>query len=160
MYLYRIATAAFADDLSGRGAELYGGRWNPPGLRALYVADSASQALLEFLPHFPETVRPPDLMLVAIEAPDTLSIKEILQADLPPNWDTRPPEMGTILFGREWLIEGTTVALRAPSVLLPYGKAWNMVLNPRHPDYTALRVNEIIPLPIDPRLGEKLRKPP
>ncbi len=158
IYLYRIATAAYADDLSGRGAELYGGRWNPPGLRALYVAESSSQALLEFLPHFPETVRPPDLTLVTIEAPDIPSIKEIPPANLPANWDARPREMGSIMLGKEWLLSGASVALRVPSVMLPYGKAWNIVLNPRHLDYAVFRVKEIVPLPIDPRLSDKLKK--
>lgn len=157
MLLYRVALLGFARDLSGRGAQLYGGRWNPKGMAALYTAETPAQALLEFLPHFPETCTPPDLMLVTINAPDDLTMEEIRSDDLPENWNAKPPITSTIMIGREWLSKGATAALRVPSVMLPFGKAWNLVLNPSHPQYMKLEVVEIVALPVDPRLAGKLR---
>lgn len=152
MLLYRVALQAFAGDLSGRGAQLYGGRWNPKGMAALYTAETPAQALLEFLPHFPETCAPPDLVLVTISAPDSLKIEEIRHDDLPENWDAKPPNTLTAMIGREWLTRGAAAALRVPSVMLPLGKAWNLVLNPLHPQYIGLEVVEVVAMPVDPRL--------
>lgn len=156
MMLYRVVPQRYARDLSGKGAQLVGGRWNPKGMAAVYVAESASQALLEFLPHFPGTCTPPDLMLVCIEAPDSLSIKIIAEKHLPTDWNNLPPPASTVEMGKKWLVDGVAVALRVPSVMLPYGKAWNLVLNPEHAEYAGICVVEIIPMPVDPRLIDKL----
>jgi RES domain-containing protein len=152
MLLYRITSEAFASDLSGRGAQMFGGRWNPKGMAALYTAETPAQAMLEFLPHFPETCAPSNLVLVTIEVPDNLKIEEISQCDLPENWNAKPPTLFTAIIGREWLRNGATAALRVPSVMLPFGKAWNLVLNPAHPQCAGIEVFEIIAISVDPRL--------
>jgi RES domain-containing protein len=121
-------------------------------MAALYTAETPAQALLEFLPHFPETCAPPNLVLVTIGAPDNLDIEEISQNDLPENWDAKPPIVHTTSIGREWLLKGTSAALRVPSVMLPFGKAWNMVLNPTHTQCSGLEVIEVVSITVDPRL--------
>ncbi|MGF7154742.1 RES domain-containing protein [Novosphingobium gossypii] len=46
--LYRALNPVFAHEpLSGRGAELYGGRFNPKGMAALYLATSLHTAIRE-----------------------------------------------------------------------------------------------------------------
>jgi RES domain-containing protein len=155
MLLYRIVIQKFARDLSGRGAQLYGGRWNPKGTAVLYTAETPAQALLEYLPHFPDSCAPDDLMLVTVKTPDELSIEEICFEDLSVNWNAKPPIQETITLGSRWLARGETAALRVPSVMLPFGKAWNMVLNTAHPLNIHLEVIEVVPLPVDPRLAGK-----
>jgi RES domain-containing protein len=152
--LYRVTSQVFASDLSGRGAQMYGGRWNPKGMAALYTAETPAQALLEFLPHFPETCAPPNLVLVTIRTPENLSIEEIRKNDLPDNWDAKPPTILTAIIGREWLAKGASAALRVPSVMLPFGKAWNMVLNPAHTQCSGLEVIEVVSISVDPRLKQ------
>ena len=39
MLLYRIAKQNFINDFSGKGAELYGGRWNLKGFPAVYTVE-------------------------------------------------------------------------------------------------------------------------
>ena len=51
MIVYRIADRKYKDDLSGTGAKLIGGRWNSPGLPALYTSEHASLATLEIIVH-------------------------------------------------------------------------------------------------------------
>ena len=53
MELYRITQEKYADDFSGNGARLYGGRWNSEGLYAVYTSASRALALLETLAHVP-----------------------------------------------------------------------------------------------------------
>jgi RES domain-containing protein len=158
MLLYRVTSYAFARDLSGSGAQMYGGRWNPKGMAALYTAETPAQALLEFLPHFPETCVPHNLELVTIGTPDNLTIEEISNNNLPENWAAKPPVIHTAAIGCEWLIKGVTAALRVPSVMLPFGKAWNMVLNPTHPQSRELEVIEVVTISVDPRLKEGLMR--
>jgi RES domain-containing protein len=158
MFLYRVAVKRYAHDLSGQGAQQYGGRWNPKGMAALYTAESPAQALLEYLPHFPDTGSPPDLMLVTLWFPESLSVLELPEDKIPAEWAFRPPHPSTIHIGRTWLINQATVALRVPSVMLPYGKAWNLILNPAHPDYATGKLVEVASLPFDPRLAKKLVK--
>lgn len=153
MLLYRVTLHPFARDLSGKGAQMHGGRWNPKGMAAIYTAETPAQALLEFLPHFPDTCAPPNLVLVSINAPDNLEIEEIRHDDLPDNWNAKPSTMITMSIGREWLTKGATAALRVPSVMLPFGKAWNLVLNPLHPQHIELGITEVISISVDPRLS-------
>ncbi len=155
MFLYRVALESYGGDLSGEDAKRYGGRWNPKGMAAVYTAESPSQALLEYLPHFQETCAPPDLVLVTIKAPGALPIQEITEEDLPANWYARPPIPETAMLGEKWLRERSFVGLRVPSVMLPYGKAWNLILNPQHPKFSEICVTEILSLSVDPRSGYK-----
>ena len=63
MRVYRIAKGKYAQDLSGEGARLYGGRWNRRGTSVLYTAGNSSLAMLEKLVHIPPYVFPKDLKI-------------------------------------------------------------------------------------------------
>ena len=48
--MFRIVTQRrVADAFSGEGARLFGGRWNPKGVRVVYAASSRALAMLEML---------------------------------------------------------------------------------------------------------------
>jgi RES domain-containing protein len=55
--------------LDGEGARKYGGRWNPPGVRAVYLADSRTLAALEIIVHAPREVLPLEWRLMSVEIP-------------------------------------------------------------------------------------------
>ncbi len=70
--LWRIApdTPEFtADDLSGRGAELSGGRWNRPGTPVVYASSSRALACLESIAHLGAGDLPLNRYLVEIRVP-------------------------------------------------------------------------------------------
>ena len=75
MRVWTIATQSpdyAAQDLSGAGAKITGGRWNRHGLAVLYCADKASLACLETLFHLGAGGLPLQRYLIAIDIPDAV----------------------------------------------------------------------------------------
>src|SRR3954451_22283541 len=70
----------------GSGAMLHGARWNSPGRRVIYAAETYAGALLEILVHASGTV-PKSQGYVEIEIPAGLDIEEFA-ADNFPQWDS------------------------------------------------------------------------
>ena len=71
-------TRAIHADLKGEGARRYGGRWNSPGLAAVYFADHPALAVLEVRVHLdlPPTLLPEDYVLMGVGLPDD-SVEEL-----------------------------------------------------------------------------------
>lgn len=134
MQMYRIAMGRFAADLSGEGARLAGGRWNPKGIAVLYTSDHPAIAFLEVYSGMSAADIPPTVKLVTIELPDAIAIHTIQVAGLPYGWNARPPRSATVRLGEKWHREGVTPILKVPSALVPLGIGFNFILNPSHPD--------------------------
>ena len=143
MDLWRLCRRPHAD-LSGEGARIFGGRWNSPGRPVVYLAEHPALAALEVRVHLdlPFELLPNDFVLMRVSLPGDLV--------------TEAADTGseTVAIGNSWLAERRSVALRVPSVLLPY--AWNVLLNPRHADMVHATVGSIEPFDFDPRLWEPM----
>jgi RES domain-containing protein len=150
MVLYRITKTVFARDLSGSGPRLYGGRWNPKGLSVIYTSENRALAALEFFVHLSRAVILPDLRLIAIEVPESVSRKELSVVDLPRGWRAypAPPELAAI--GAAWIRSGESLLLRVPSAVMP--PEGNVLINPAHPEMSRLRLLEDIEYTLDQRL--------
>ena len=151
MKLFRIVqTRHLATAWSGAGAQLYGGRWNPPGRPVVYVTTSISLAILEILVHMQNSMLMRSYTLLSIEVPeewlDTLEVSE-LAAD----WRSASVPDSTQRQGDNWLAEGEYVGLKVPSVIVP--SEYNVLLNPQHPAFADLLSSvEREPMMFDPRL--------
>ena len=64
---------------------------------------------------------------IPLEGIETLAL-----GDLPSGWDGHPPGAWTQAYRDRWTQEGHSVALAAPSVIVPDGV--NYLLSPLHPD--------------------------
>jgi len=147
--VWRIATARRARTaFSGEGARRYGGRWNPKGVPLVYAAESRALAMLEMLVQD----EPLHARYVVIPAtlPDGLAIERVDTAKLPSDWrgPQRTEDLRTI--GAEWAASRRTVALAAPSAVLP--EETNYLLNVLHPDFRRIRVGKPRVLVTDVRL--------
>ncbi len=151
MIAYRLAEARHAqtaqDALSGEGAFLFGGRWNPRGYRVAYAAEHLSLAVLEILVHTQDRKKLGDYRLLTLEIPDAL-MGILDEGTLPSGWQEALEV--TREHGRAWLEAGHNVALLVPSVILP--KERNILINPLHPDFARLEPSEPLPFRFDPRL--------
>lgn len=146
---YRIVQAAWARNaMNGEGAWLHGGRWNPPGLHAVYLAESRALAALEIIVHAPREVMSLDWRIIEVEVPDEL-IQSVSIADLPAGWQNLPSSLTAQNFGAAWLRARKALALKLPSVIIP--KEHTLMLNPRHADVVKLVVSKPRKFELDSR---------
>lgn len=87
--------------------------------------------------------------LIPVEFDEAL-VHSIQEDQLPDNWREGPPMPSTQRIGDEWAAAATSVVLSVPSVIVPH--EFNYLLNPRHPDFSAILVGEQEQLSLDPRL--------
>ncbi|MEO1340710.1 MAG: RES family NAD+ phosphorylase [Cyanobacteria bacterium J06635_13] len=150
--LYRIRKAKRIDDLSGEGARLYGGRWNIKGTPVLYTSDSTALATLETLVHTPLNLMPKNLSIVTLELADNLDLLKINREELPKKWWIDPAPLELAQIGQAWVKKQSSVALVVPSSVTPTGEGRNYILNPRHPDFTKVKIVKVSAYNYDERL--------
>lgn len=149
MRIWRIAQRKYALDRLCAGSALYGGRWNPVGLPALYCGASIAICALEKFVHVGSAPLPP-LVLVAVDIPDQSKIFSPTASELPSGWDELPTSVSAQTLGREWLERGDALAMRVPSAVLP--EESNVILNPRHPDFQHVKLTIVRPFSFDQRM--------
>lgn len=149
MRCWRITHPRYALDRLCAGAALYGGRWNPVGLPALYCGASISMTALEKLVHLGPAPRPP-LALVAVDLPDNTTIFTPTLADLPADWNRLPTSSSAQAFGAAWLRQIKTLAMEVPSVIVP--EESNLVINPHHPGFAQVQLTVERTFSFDERL--------
>jgi RES domain-containing protein len=140
MLVYRIQRAEYAqtreDILSGIGAKLYGGRWNPKGVPLVYTSATPELAHSEFTIHL-ESLLLPSSHYIILQVPDE-SILEVKVETLPKNWRNQANMHLTQQFTKEWLKEKKHLALGVPSSIVPM--SYNYLINPLHPDIKKVEI--------------------
>lgn len=150
---WRLAAPEFGqsaeDMLSGEGARRYGGRWNSPGLAAVYLGDSLALAAMELLVHLRNVDVLGTYRKLPVYIPDEV-VMHIDPGELPPGWEAGP-RTATRLIGDRWLAGGQSVVLQVPSAVVA-GET-NFVLNPTHRDMHLLEAGPVSDFRYDQRLG-------
>lgn len=139
MVLWRISTQTKkykADDISGSGAQLVGGRWNTVGTPMLYCAQSISLACLETMAHLNSEIFWLERYLIRIDVPNELA--DIFDcpdhADLPSHWHENPYSIHTSIFGSDLFNLDSSPGIILPSSII---QEENIVcLNPKHHRYS------------------------
>ena len=149
MKVWRIAQTKYAMDRACVGTSMYGGRWNPIGMPALYCGSTIAICTLEKFVHIAAGILPPQ-SLVAIDVPDDCAVFTPDIATLPIGWDAMPTSTTAQAFGQQWLSNRTHVGMRVPSTIV-YEET-NIILNPLHPDFARVTLTEIRPFTFDARL--------
>lgn len=148
MKLWRISNYA---DLTGLGGLRYSGRWHSKGRPIIYTADHPAGALVESLVHFDLDNIPERYQLITIDIDDGASIAVIEPNKLPPNWVAGAGISRSV--GDAWLAAATSLLLRVPSAIIP--DAWNVLINPGHPEATRMRIAKTEKVPLDGRLARR-----
>jgi RES domain-containing protein len=96
---WRIVRETHAHDaFSGEGARLYGGRWNPAGVKVIYCSENLALAALEILVHTQPVVMHQAYRAFRVSWPARLMQTIDLPA-LPKGWNAQPP---TRRFTGDW----------------------------------------------------------
>jgi len=146
MLLWQLNKPEYVPGLDGEGARLNGGRWNNPGIPAVYSASSLALAALEVLVNLPPDLRRkghvPDYVAICLTIPDGLIDEPGHPAGLPEDRSRR--------IGDDWLNSIAALGLRVPSSVVQLEH--NIVLNPRHPAMADVTVTRTEPFEFDDRL--------
>ena len=123
-----------AQDLSGRGAEKTGGRWNHKGTPLVYASVSRALACLETVVHLGGGhALPLNRYLVQIRMGAELwDARAVLNREHVLGWDAEPAGRVSMDWGTTWVRGKTTLLAEVPSVIVP--EEPNILINPGHPD--------------------------
>ncbi len=127
MVVYRIGRTKYANDLTGEGARLNGGRWNHKLTPCVYTSESRALAILEYTVNVNVDDIPRALSISTINIPE-INILEITIAELPGNWGAAPAPSSTKDFGTQLLKKAEFAIIKIPSAVLP--DEYNFLLNP------------------------------
>ena len=153
MIVYRLSKAMYASDLSGKGAEKAGGRWNSKGTAMVYTGESRALCTTEIAVHTPLGNLPIDYTMVSIEIPDDVQLSELSDSELPADWRMFPHPHSIQETGDKFIRENLFAVLRVPSVVVQ--GEYNYLLNPAHPDFSGIKVIAVNPFSFDERLFHK-----
>lgn len=142
---WRIASDTLdygADDLTGRGAELSGGRWNRAGTPMLYASESRALACLESLVHVARAPLPLNRYLVQLTLPDDLwAARQMFDPDANVGWDAEPAGYVSLEWGTGWVRSRSSVIAEVPSVIVPEER--NVLLNPLAPGFERVEARKV-----------------
>lgn len=129
MIVYRIGRTRYANDMTGEGARINGGRWNHKLTPCIYTSQSRALALLEYTVNVNIDDIPRALSFTALEIPDE-NILQLLPEDLPGDWTAAPAPRSTKNLGTAILQKRDYCIIKIPSAVIP--DEYNYLLNPLH----------------------------
>ena len=149
MQVWRLFPERFRSTaFSGVGGLYAARRWNHLGTPMVYAATSRALAALEFFVNLEPNEAPDDLLMVEAAVPDefieTLDLKQ-----LPRNWRSLDNQRCRDI-GSEWARSLRSLALKVPSVVVD--EDWNVLLNPKHPEFAKVKIGSAKPFRFDERL--------
>jgi RES domain-containing protein len=151
MLVYRLAKPKYADDLSGTGAAMAGGRWNKKGRAVLYCSEVPALALLEIVVNIPPMFQS-DLQLLILEIPDK-KVKSIEKDKLPENWFHYPAPRILAEIAEAYYKDQELLGIKVPSAVVH--QQYNILINPRSNHFSEIKIISSAPFIFDPRLYKR-----
>jgi RES domain-containing protein len=133
----------------GEGAYLYGGRWNNPGSRIVYLSESIALATLELLVNGISPHEANQYVSIPVDIPED-TIVVLNTNELPTDWKKDPAPASTKAIGDAWAAELVSVVLQVPSAVVDTER--NFLINPAHPDFSKLQIGSSKQYIFDDRL--------
>lgn len=115
----------------------------------IYTSPSLALAAIEFFVHLDPSDAPKDLVSVMAALSEDLPTEHVDAFQLPIHWRGVDNERLQKL-GSDWANSRRTVALIVPSAVID--GEWNILLNPRHPDFSKVKIAPAKPFHYDERM--------
>jgi RES domain-containing protein len=148
--VYRCSLLKWANDLSGTGSYLHGGRWNTPGTRLIYTAENNVLAAFEVAMRIPLDQVSKNYVMIPIEIADDV---ESFSPKLPKSWNTDIRLSQQI--GDTFAKEAKHLIMKVPSALI--SDSFNYLINPEHPLIKKVKPRPARTIIFDERLMEMMR---
>ena len=153
LIVFRIVTQRHvADAFSGEGARLYGGRWNPKGIRVVYTASSRALAMLEMLAQ-DQPLRA-HYTIIPAAIPASIKVERLALTKLPTDWAESNQNETLRTIGADWINRSKAAVLCVPSAVVP--SEFNYLLNPGHADFKRIKIGNAEIIKTDARLIQKI----
>ncbi len=153
MILYRLAARQYIHDVSGTGARLYGGRWNPVGSAGIYTSEHISLAFLEKYVHASAKENMQRIALLTIELDEgAVTIFNTDDKLLKKSWADDISYSQWL--GAQILADPAIVAFSVPSAIIPGER--NFILNPSADHFHLVKFAKVVDFTTDFRLLNKL----
>jgi RES domain-containing protein len=136
MIVFRLATEKYCDDISGEGAKIYGGRWNPIDYNMLYASSHISLAAFEILVNNRSGIFFQKYMLLDLTLPETTDIKILNTSKLKKNW--QQDNAYTQSIGKDFL-KSDLLIMQVPSIVIQ--REFNLLINPSHPLFKKIKIS-------------------
>lgn len=150
IYKPKHARTAF----TGKGASLYGGRFNSKGMAVVYTSQSIALASLEMLVHLQSEELLEKYLIRQVSFDEELV--EILDPwALPRFWRSEAQSAAVQRIGDEWIGVGRSPVLQVPSAVVPSES--NFLLNPHHSRFHEIAIGRSLQHQFDPRLFKRVR---
>ena len=144
--LWRIAAETreySANDLSGRAAAKYPGRWNTRGEHVVYAAMSLALAVLETAAHIDDSGLPLNRFVVQLTVPIATwnARQELKWSAIDPAWCAVPAGRASVDLGSVWYKSAKSALLVVPSVVVREENA--VLIDATHPDAKGIKARTI-----------------
>jgi RES domain-containing protein len=152
MLVYRIVYKDYSHSLFASGRE---GRWNGPGRKVIYTAESIALAFLENMVRRQGVGFNHDFKIMVIDLPDELKTANVKVSELEEGWRDFRDYSRCQPIGNTWYDKGLFPVIKVPSAVLP--EAFNYVLNTMHLDFSTIKLLQTTELVPDGRIEELLK---
>ena len=149
MQVWRLFPGRFRDSaFTGVGGLYAARRWNHVGTPMVYTATSPALAALEFFVNLEPNEAPDDLLIAEATIPDDC-VETIDLKTLPRNWRALN-NRGCRDLGSAWAASLRSLAVKVPSIVVEGD--WNVLLNPKHPQFAKVKIGSAKPFRFDRRM--------
>jgi len=119
----------------------------------VYTSATLSLAAQELFVQLDPDEVPANLLAISADIPDQVLVKTLNPTDLPTAWRQYPAPELLAAIGTAWAESLETAVLSVPSAVIPQEK--NYLLNPIHPDFVRIRINEPLHFVFDTRMWKR-----
>ena len=150
MIVYRLSKANYSKDLSGKGAEKSGGRWNSKGIPMIYTSETRALCTTEIAVHTPLGIIPLNYEIIQIEISEKAKIHTFNEKELSKDWKSFPHVLSTKEIGDKFIKENKYLVLKVPSAVVQ--GEYNFLINPGHKNFKQITIKSVESFSFDERL--------
>lgn len=106
--------------------------------------------MAEVVVHLSLSTLPNDFVMLEIDVPAAVSVRELGKDELPAGWNSFPHLADTQKIGDVFVSDQKSALLKVPSAVVPGD--FNYLINPLHPHFSQIKIVGQVDFPFDSRI--------